>query len=180
MDTECVRVSGLPEGRYMMLLTDYTGRARSIECIVNQPVAQEAPIKNWTLGKIMFTENSGLVTQRPLHIKQIDISDDTVAVDLANWSNNSTMALVTSSTFVSTNSAFSILQPSFLRNRFQLPVDSKSPIMTACYFLSGRKLSEELCYILNRSRQEKWVGSTLNKPSLLMYPKVCIPETEIL
>lgn len=180
MDNECVRVPGLPEGTYLMVLTDFAGRGRSIKCIVNQPASQEAPIKNWTLGQIIFTENTGVVTDRPLHIKQVDISEDTVAIDLANWSSNSTFAFVSSSSFVPTSSAGSTLKPSFSQSRLKTPASLKSPIVTACHFLSGRKLSEELCYILGRSRQEKWVGSTLNKPSLLLYPKVSIFATESL
>ncbi|KAG0171387.1 hypothetical protein DFQ28_001072 [Apophysomyces sp. BC1034] len=175
-----IEVSGLPEGRYELYIATSTESVRTIDCRVIQEhgglytaeTASEADSKYWSkwiLGQEKYGEKTGLPISRPLCVRKVNVTENQVIAHLSNWSSSNTFALVTATAFVS--SSDSSLYSKMMRNRsMKRPEELQAYIRTPSTFLAGRKLSEEYQYILNRERAEKWVGSTLCKPSALMHP----------
>lgn len=179
-----VAISGLPEGEYMLYLASNNEGAKQIKCTVingqadsiKSPTAesgaQDRFWNNWVIGNNSYAKQNGLVLHQPLDISNVHITDDnkSVTIQLENWSSKA-FIIVTTSTFVPTASESlkrlmdnrSLTRPFAQDNRV---AESKS------LFLNDKQLGEEYQYVLNRARSEKWVGSNLTKPTLLMYPKV--------
>lgn len=63
-----------------------------------------------------------------------------------------------------------------MESRIELPIETRDA--PKCSYLNDKKLSEEHCYILNRAKQERFVGNSLQKPSLLMKP-ICLRDTNV-
>lgn len=150
---------------------------------VHSPAAENAN-KNrfwsdWVIGKNSYSKQNGTILQRPLDISKVSVSDDnaSVTVQLQNWSSKS-FAVVTTSTFVPTR--FESLTSLMARRSLTRPIPQDSAISgTNSIFLDDKTLGEEYQYVLNRAKSEKWVGSNLTKPTLLMYPKVKIKKEEV-
>lgn len=148
---------------------------KSITCIVIKPqlkVSERGIWSDWLIGENNYAKRNGNFLHKPLVISETSITDENIQVKLNNWSSK-TFAIVTTSTFVpnASESLYSnIVQKQKLSNSRlrQSRVDS-----TRSLFLNDKRISEEYQYILNRAKAEKWTGSTLTKPSLLVYPKVC-------
>lgn len=174
-------VSGLQEGEYMLYIASANQGTRQIKCTVVQGQSGNLDCENdknrlWSdciIGKDSFAKQNGTVLSRPLDISDISVSDDTVSVQLQNWYSKA-FIVATVNTFVptSTESLKQLIDNRSLTRPLAHDIVSKS---IKSQFLDDKKLGEEYQYVLNRARNEKWVGSNLTKPSLLMYPKVNIP-----
>lgn len=125
---------------------------------------------DWLFGKEQYAKHNGTMLQKPLGISETNVTDDHVKVKLEHWSPK-TFAIVTTNTFIASEdeclygNAAQRMTPFFFPSAYG--VDS-----TGSLFLNDKLISEEYQYILNRSKAEKWVGSSLTKPSVLIYPKV--------
>lgn len=175
----CVQVAGLPEGRYIFQLT---GVDHTVTCVVNKAkkTSQQEEEGPYWLGLIrgqhLYTQMTGAPTSRPLTIKHLEITDTQVSIQLAHWSPSNTKVYVTTSAFMPPGSSS---MHSWVESRkLTSPHEWLMTLSAPCTFLEGRKLSEEFEYILNRAGADKWVGSTLSKPSLLIYPEVTLASGE--
>ncbi|KAK9762469.1 hypothetical protein K7432_011754, partial [Basidiobolus ranarum] len=178
-------ISGLPEGEYMLYTASVSEGTNQIKCTViegqidsveSQATPGETSKKehfwsDWIIGNNSYAKQNGIVLHRPLDISDISVSErNDVTIQLQNWSSKS-FVVITTSTFVPTSSeSLAILMnkrslPRTLAQENRVISDSKS------LFLDDKRLGEEYQYVLNRARAEKWVGSNLTKPTLLMYPK---------
>lgn len=126
---------------------------------------------DWVIGNNSYAKQNGTMLQRPLYISDIDASDkENVTIQLKNWSTK-TFLIVTTSTFVPTSpealshilNGHSLARPLVYDNGIS---ETKS------LFLNDKQLGEEYQYVLNRARSEKWVGTSLTKPTLLIFPEV--------
>lgn len=128
---------------------------------------------DWVIGSNSYAKQNGTVIQRPLYISDIDVSNnESVTVRLKNWSTK-TFLIVTTSTFVPTNTE-SLAHLINGRNLTRPLVQNSGIYQTESLFLDDKQLGEEYQYVLNRARSEKWVGSNLTKPTLLMFPEVSL------
>jgi hypothetical protein len=178
-----VVISGLPEGSYQINVPSTKEGLSSYKCTViekenNIDNSEETKNlwSNWIIGKDQYSKESGNVLYRPLGIKEIQMTENNITFSLKNWSSK-TVAIITTSTFVPSND-------DSLSARLQNPRSLPNPFVynhlvnqTRTVFLDGCRLGEEYQYILNRGKAEKWIGSTLTKPSLLMYPNVSFHKT---
>ncbi|KAI9251201.1 hypothetical protein BY458DRAFT_20638 [Sporodiniella umbellata] len=173
-----VTISGLSEGVYKVFLQNpkHTRWISSdqdyITCTVvkNQVDLKDKLWKNWVIGEHYSGQKNSYALQKPLEITSCQCTDDLVDIELSNWSAK-TYAVVSACTFI----------PSTERSLLQRGIDSRSlgiPQLldnatnhTRSLFLDDKQISEEYQYILNRSRSEKWAGSNLAYPSLLIHPK---------
>jgi hypothetical protein len=48
-----------------------------------------------------------------------------------------------------------------MESRIELPIETRDA--SKCSYLNDKKLSEEHCYILNRAKQERFVGNSLTE-----------------
>ncbi|KAG2231590.1 hypothetical protein INT48_003690 [Thamnidium elegans] len=177
-----VSISGLPAGEYMFYFASTNGGESQIKCSVIKgqvnmmnEVGEECS-KNerfwsdWVIGKNSYAKQNGTVIQRPLYISDIDVSNnESVTVQLKNWSAK-TFLILTTSTFVPTNTE-SLAHLINGRNLTRPLVLNNGIYQTESLFLDNKQLGEEYQYVLNRARSEKWVGSNLTKPTLLMFPE---------
>ncbi|KAI9498263.1 hypothetical protein BDB00DRAFT_801811 [Zychaea mexicana] len=164
-----IDVQGLPEGAYQFHLASKGRSIMQLECIIiasdGQQATKSGHWSDWVLGKEAYAQTS---SRKPLYIDDVQVSENQVIVNLNSTGSSkaATRAIVTASAFVSEQgTAVARLLRSLPARQFL-----KAPLDTEATFLTGRKLSEEFQYVLNRARTEKWLGSTLTKPSVLMYP----------
>ncbi|KAI8138055.1 hypothetical protein BJV82DRAFT_717646 [Fennellomyces sp. T-0311] len=168
MHATYIDIEGLPEGTYRLNLESKGGRSSQITCNIiasgnqQQQGSHWSHWADWLLGKETFAQAT---PAKPLSISSIAVADKQVTVKLDN-AKSSARAIVTASTFVAENQ---VTIARLLRN-LPTPKLLDAPLNTQLTFMTGRKLSEEFQYVLNRARAEKWVGSSLTKPSLLVYP----------
>ncbi|KAG2236978.1 hypothetical protein INT48_002047 [Thamnidium elegans] len=176
-----VSISGLPTGEYMFYFASTNGGESQIKCSVikgqvnTNEAGEECDKKelfwsDWVIGSNSYAKQNGTVIQRPLYISDIDVSNsENVTVQLKNWSAK-TFLIVTTSTFVPTNSE-SLARLINGRNLTRPLVQNSGIYQAGSLFLNDKQLGEEYQYVLNRARSEKWVGSNLTKPTLLMFPE---------
>lgn len=122
----------------------------------------------WTslrLGQRWIVESAGESVFKPLTISDVRIDDQNVSVQLQNWSRK-TYALICG------NSTLTHRTP---HENYMSKKESSQPLVYPVgqgninsLFVSGRKLSEEYQYILERARFGKWTSTTLQNPSLLL------------
>lgn len=173
-------VSGLPEGEYMLYIASQTQGTKQIKCTIignqsSQDALDEKDKKerlwsDWIIGTDKYAKQNGIVLSRPFDISNVSVSDDAITVQLQNW-NSKAFVVATTNTFIPTSSE---LLKQLIDNRSlirPLSHEVKSESIKS-QFLDDKTLGEEYQYVLNRARAEKWVGNTLTKPTLLMYPKV--------
>ncbi|RCI02858.1 hypothetical protein CU098_000362, partial [Rhizopus stolonifer] len=157
-----IHVKGLPEGEYMLNMISFDGSIKSVKCIVikGKTNTKEPFWSDWILGSNTYAKYNSAILRKPLAIADTVVDKDNITICLKNWSPKA-FVIATTSTFIPTYDetlASRLMSYRFLS--FPL-VQNISDIFTR----------SEYQYILNRSKTEKWVGSTLTKPSLLMYPK---------
>lgn len=171
-----ITVSGLPEGHYELHIPSSSGSMDYIECTVIQGIVdnnahQQALWSNWLFGETKRGKQNGSILKKPLSISSTSVSDELIQLQVENGSASKAFVVVTTSTFIPSSNDTLISQ--LFDKRSLAPAVSQQDefINTRFVFLNDRRIGEEYQYILNRSRAEKWVGSNLTKPSLLMYPK---------
>jgi hypothetical protein len=179
-----IAISGLSEGEYMLYIASASDGISQIKCTViegqfdrvESSTTESADKKSfwsdWVVGNNSYAKQNGIVLHRPLDISNVSVSDSNehVTVQLKNWSSK-TFAVITTSTFVPASSeSLNRLMTDRSLTR-SLAQDNTVSGLTSL-FLDDKTLGEEYQYVLNRARSEKWVGSNLTKPTLLMYPKV--------
>lgn len=178
-----VAISALPEGEYMLYLVSNNEGEKQIKCTVidqldfshSSTSTEESDTKDyfwfdWVIGKNTYAKQNGIVLHQALEISDMHTDDsNNVIIHLRNWSSKA-FIVATTSTFVPT----SIESLKRLMNNRSLtrPLAKENMAVSKSSFLNDKQLGEEYQYVLNRARSEKWVGSNLDKPSLLMHPQV--------
>ncbi|GAN07735.1 conserved hypothetical protein [Mucor ambiguus] len=169
-----ITISGLPEGEYVLHIPSSSGSMNHIECTVIQghaDSAQQALWSNWLFGETKRGKQNGTVLKKPLTISSTSVSDESIQIQVENGSASKAFVVVTTSTFIPSSND-TLLSQLFDTRSLARPLSQQDEsISTRSIFLNDKRIGEEYQYILNRSRAEKWVGSNLTKPSLLMYPK---------
>lgn len=173
-------VSELVEGEYLLYIASATQGTKQIKCTIisnqfseialDEKDKKERLWSDWVIGSDKYAKQNGIVLSRPFDISNISISDEAITVQLQNW-NSKAFIVATTNTFVPTSSE---LLKQLIDNRSltrPLAHEIKSESIKS-QFLDDKTLGEEYQYVLNRARAEKWVGNSLTKPTLLMYPKV--------
>ncbi|KAI9271588.1 hypothetical protein BDA99DRAFT_602382 [Phascolomyces articulosus] len=165
-----VAIEGLPEGSYRFFLASKGRTSIQIECIIiaSDGTQQQGHWADWLFGKETYAQTNA---QKPLCIQEVQVTDKQIVVGLLDESDgkkqsSTARAIVTATAFVPEKgmSVTRLLHSSNPRKYI------KASLATEATFLTGRTLSEEFEYVLNRARAEKWIGSTLTKPSILVYP----------
>ncbi|KAI9312675.1 hypothetical protein BX666DRAFT_1880893 [Dichotomocladium elegans] len=173
---EVIEVQGLPTGRYVFYLALPEGTAcfgvHKIELMTldaTSKIDTSPHWSNWLLDRGTFAQSTGNVIQKPMAIRNLEFTESEVIVDLDHTSPSTTVAFLSLSAFVPPP----LIDPASLLATHipPSPVRLNCSLNTYKTFLEGRKLSQEFEYVLNRIRAEKWVGSMLHKPSMVMYPK---------
>ncbi|KAI7858568.1 hypothetical protein BDC45DRAFT_554138 [Circinella umbellata] len=165
-----IDVKGLPEGSYQFYLASKGRPFIQMECIViasSNEEAQKGHWADWLFGKEKFAQAS---PRKPLSIHGVQVNEKQIVVDLDDFSaglKKSTRAIVSASAFVPERG---MTLSRLLTGDYPTPKFIEASLDTEATFLTGRTLSEEFEYVLNRTRAEKWIGSTLTKPSILIYP----------
>jgi hypothetical protein len=170
-----ITVAGLSEGEYMLYIPTSSGSMEHIKCTVIQSQvdnSNQALWSNWLLGETKCGKQNGSVLKKPLTISSKFISDDLIQLQIENGSPSKAFVVVTTSTFIPTFND-TLMSQLFDSRPLPRPISQQNDTLgSRSIFLDDKRIGEEYQYILNRSRAEKWVGSNLAKPSLLMYPKV--------
>ncbi|CAO3614855.1 unnamed protein product [Cunninghamella blakesleeana] len=168
--------NGLPEGTYSLYYrtpTNIHGDTISINIYKNKLNCTKQLWNNWVISEDAYMEKSGDIIKDPLFIANINHDNDTIKLQLKGSTASLAKAsvIITSSTFVPTinDSLPSIYSDKYRNNRLEFQ-NIENQVSDPIY-LTGRKLSEEYRYILNRSKEDKYIGSTLTEPSLLINPK---------
>ncbi|KAM3583056.1 hypothetical protein VKS41_004811 [Umbelopsis sp. WA50703] len=162
-----LKISGLSPGQYHLqcIMSKYV---LSVKLFIIEDSKQPSTEQFWTnfrLGKRWAVESPGNSVLRPLTISQVSRQAERVKIQLQNWSNK-TYAIVCGTTTLSHRMVYeNFMSRAEKRQLLKWPV-GQCAINTL--FVSGRKLSEEYQYILERARYEKWTGTTLQQPSLLL------------
>ncbi|KAI8384988.1 uncharacterized protein BYT42DRAFT_643716 [Radiomyces spectabilis] len=167
-------ISGLQEGKYKLFLADTPDGAQSIECTIidtqaSHPLNNKTYWASWLFGRSLCGEGSGSLVTSPLSVEHVASTDEKLQFQVNNGNNYPALVLLTTSTFVPLSS-YSLSAKTVKNRTLRWLPQSYSTIDTPSIFMSGRKLSEEHQYIMNRQRAVKRVGSTLTKPSLLINP----------
>ncbi|CEP11483.1 hypothetical protein [Parasitella parasitica] len=170
-----ITVEGLPEGEYILYVPSSSGSLESIKCTVIQDLAEACSNRtlwsNWLFGESGHGRQNGSVLKKPLTISSTSVSDDSVEIQVENASPSKAFVIVTTSAFIPSSNDTLMSQLFDSRPLPRPPCQEDEMLNTRSIFLGDKRIGEEYQYILNRSRSEKWVGSNLTKPSLLMYPK---------
>lgn len=170
-----ITVAGLPEGEYMLYIPSSSGSMEHIKCTVIQSQvdsSNQALWSNWLLGETKCGKQNGSVLKKPLTISSKSISDDLIQLQIENGTPSKAFVVVTTSTFIPSSND-TLMSQLFDSRPLPRPLPQENATLDSrSIFLGDKRIGEEYQYILNRSRAEKWVGSNLTKPSLLMYPKV--------
>lgn len=165
----------MAEGNYVLHIPSSSGSMEYIECTVIRNVAdnaQQALWSNWLFGESKRGKQNGSVLKKPLTISSTSVSDESIQLQVDNGSSSKAFVVVTTSTFIPSSND-TLMSQLFDSRSLSRPISQQDEFTsTRSVFLNDKRISEEYQYILNRSRAEKWVGSNLTKPSLLMYPKV--------
>ncbi|KAI8990287.1 hypothetical protein BDB01DRAFT_717649 [Pilobolus umbonatus] len=174
MGNGVITVDGLPEGTYTLSIASKQHGIRRVGCFVIKAdtSAQDKNgfWKSYLIGNNIYGKENRPLIFNPLNIEDINFTREELTFTLNSSSVNS-YAIITSTTFVPGSTER--LQHCILRNRLlsSPSIESIDIQNTRSYYSENRKISEENQYILNRTRAEKWAGSNLTKPSLLIYPK---------
>lgn len=162
-----IEISGLMPGRYKLRCVT-TLLVTAVDIFIIRGVQETLKDQFWTslrLGQRWIVESVGESVVKPLTISDVKIDDQNVSVQLQNWSNK-TYALI------SGNSTLTHRTP---HENYMSKKESSQPLVYPVgqgninsLFVSGRKLSEEYQYILERARFGKWTSTTLQNPSLLL------------
>ncbi|CAO3639136.1 unnamed protein product [Cunninghamella echinulata] len=168
--------NGLPEGSFCLYYrppNNVHGNIIDIKISKNALDYTKQPWDNWIIGKEVYMEKSGDITQDPLFIGNVNNDKDQIKLQLKGSAASLKKAFViaTLSTFVPTTNCSLASTFSNNYNNHRLEFQKIEDQVSVSNYLSGRKLSEEYQYILNRSKQDKYIGSTLTDPSLLINPK---------
>ena len=102
--------------------------------------------------------------ERPLHIKNIDVDEDHLTIQLQN-ADNFTRVHVFATRFEPAHDAFS--QLAHVRDAEPL---AQTVARLRSLYLAGRNIGDEYRYILDRRYAQKFPGSMLERPSLLLNP----------
>ncbi|KAL0074671.1 hypothetical protein J3Q64DRAFT_1667575 [Phycomyces blakesleeanus] len=174
-----LKIAGLPEGRFTLYLYSQGTKYTVTIWIFNSQVSTALAAcgshwSNWILSYSFYATNSRWFAHSPLVISDTTVTDQSIVVSLNGWSKGKTYALVTTTAFIETRKS---LTKSLLTLPTTSPKKYASVLDTRAVFITGCKLSDEYQYILKRARAEKWVGSSLVKPSLLLYPEALASAT---
>ncbi|ORX58766.1 hypothetical protein DM01DRAFT_1405397 [Hesseltinella vesiculosa] len=159
---------GLPKGSYSLFTSD-----KRIELTVlgeSVKLNNNPAWKGWVFDDQSYLKPSHMLT-KPLVVDSLKVTRDHVTLQL-NKNSPHCVAVVSANVFLPNlgDSVFSSMGSSvdaFQRNSASIYL----PQLLRSVFLTGRTLSEEHQYILNREKAPKYVGSTLPDPSLLVYPE---------
>ncbi|ORZ18099.1 hypothetical protein BCR42DRAFT_413153 [Absidia repens] len=183
-DSTVIVVGGLPEGSYRFYLSrPHVRHDTLIEVtIVKDNRTRQNPTierkkgdlwNDWMINNRIYGKISGDVIKQPLGIDNITITDSSLTLKLNNATTTKypTFAVITTSVFLPPLP--DSLYNSQIRNAKNTRPSIKNMNRNGMehIYLSGRKLGEEYQYILNRAKEDKYVGSTLTEPSLLVNPK---------
>ncbi|KAG2180258.1 hypothetical protein INT43_004047 [Umbelopsis isabellina] len=162
-----LKINDLSPGHYQLrcVLSRHTQNLKLFIIESTKQPPAEQPWTNFRLGKRWTVEAPGISVLRPLTINQVTRETDKVKIQLQNWSSK-TYAIVCGTSTISHQKAHEDFMAKIGRRQpLKLPVGQCA---NNSLFVSGRKLSEEYQYILERARYEKWMGTTLQQPSLLL------------
>ncbi|KAI7872019.1 hypothetical protein BDF14DRAFT_1755353 [Spinellus fusiger] len=168
----CLEIAGLPEGHYIIYLSSFRKPTHQIHCwIINTGISGLAECgshwSEWLLGKALLGSSSRWLIHNPLRVIDVYITQEDIKVQIGGF-NSSTYALITTTAFVESSTSFT----TEMLSRYMIdPERFQTSISAPSIFMNGKSISEEYQYILERAGAEKWLGSTLTKPSLLMYPQ---------
>ncbi|KAF9215836.1 hypothetical protein BGZ59_000136 [Podila verticillata] len=166
LDNGALRIKHLDRGYYLLYLDDET----IIEVTVASPTSTKEKIRG--LEDIHLAANPMLEIpdslKHPLFLHAPQANDELQLVDIQtrNWTTE-TRVTVFATKFVPDNRMFE----NMTQLEFQKPWSrSKAELLSPSY-RTGRVLSEEYQYILNRKAQSThWAGNLLDKPSVLLSP----------
>jgi hypothetical protein len=120
---------------------------------------------NFILGHRWIAESPGEMVKNPLSIHDVVVNDQNISVKLQNFSSK-TYAIVSGTSTLSHRTPQENYVPKRTQRRHLLRRIGEC--QNNSLFVSGRKLTEEYQYILERSRFNKWTSTTLQNPSLLL------------
>ncbi|KAI8086266.1 uncharacterized protein BX664DRAFT_298784 [Halteromyces radiatus] len=175
-------VDGLPEGSYCLYISrPHLRHVNSIEVKIvdDKKGAMSSSLlmdnnywKNWMIGDRSYGETTDGLIKRPLCVDKVQSSTEQLTFRLKDWTpSSSAYAIVTSNAFLpSWSDSLFTTQQKNIQNK-QLLYQSLGRKGLDHIYLTGRKISEEYQYILNRSKMDKYIGSALPEPSLLVNPK---------
>lgn len=167
IDKGFIEIGGLTPGRYKLRCVT-TSHVQAVEIFIIRG-AKEAPKDhlwaNVKLGNRWIIESAGDAISQPLTISDVHINENTISVQLQNWTSK-TYAILCGNSTLSHRTAQHFFMPK-KSNRYSLIYPVGYGKGTSLY-VSGRKLSEEYQYILERARFGKWTSTTLQNPSLLL------------
>ncbi|CAO3598460.1 unnamed protein product [Absidia cylindrospora] len=177
-------LDGLPEGSYRFYLSRPHLRHDAlieVTIVKDSRTRQNSIIQekngdlwsNWMINKRIYGKTSGDIIKQPLGIENVKITHNslTLKLDNATTTKSPAFAVLTTSVFLPP------LSDSLYNSQIQNAKNRRPWIKKMNgngmehIYLSGRKLGEEYQYILNRAKEDKYVGSTLTEPSLLLNPK---------
>lgn len=162
-----LKIHNLSPGHYHLrcVLSKHTLNLKLFIIEATKQSTKEQPWTNFRLGKRWTVEAPGISILRPLTISDITRETERVNIQLQNWSSK-TYAIVCGTSTISHRKAHENFMAKINRPQpLELPIGQCA---NNTLFVSGRKLSEEYQYILERARYEKWMGTTLQQPSLLL------------
>ncbi len=150
-----LEISGLPAGDYSLYLAEP-------EVDIEVRIGDGEPVAGrWLAGDLRCLETR---PAPPLHIRAVDLDDDTIRVRLAH-AGPDTRLHVAASRFVPAYSLFDELDRVPTREPALLDVSWPSSD-----YLSGRDIGDEYRYILERKYARKYPGVMLSRPGLLLNP----------
>ncbi|CAO3597469.1 unnamed protein product [Absidia cylindrospora] len=177
---------GLSEGSYNFYLSNPHQSHDDIipVTIVNPSSDHQQPIlsssvdnngnnlwKNWLIGDRVYGETTGDIVRQPCSIESVKTTDKQLILKLKNETpSTSTFAIITASAFLPPLADSLSTQMGNVQRR-RLLFEKLGRNGLDHIYLTGRKLGEEYQYILNRAKEDKYVGSSLPDPSLLVNPK---------
>ncbi|KAI8365074.1 hypothetical protein BD560DRAFT_402026 [Blakeslea trispora] len=167
-----LEVKELSVGNYVFHLYGADGKTHKVICrIVNSHTKLEGRFwTGWIVDDKYFGKFDADILKRPLMISKIKHDSGKVEVQIKGNSTK-TYVVATVSTFFPT-SQDSLVYKLLSNHHLNMPSLQKAKFSySQSIFLNDRRISDEYQYILNRSKSEKYVGSNLTKPSLLLYPK---------
>ncbi len=149
-----VEIAGLEKGDYDLFLKE---SGRQVDIRLSDGIAADGHV----LSERRFLEQRN---PAPLQIAAVDAGDDAIKVTLAN-ATKFTRVHVYASRFVPGYDAFArIGKPTVPDPQFVVMTKGESG------YVSGRVLSDEHRYILDRKYADKFPGNMLRRPSLLLNP----------
>lgn len=167
IDSGFIRIQDLTPGRYRLqcVMTDTSLQVLLYIVGGGLETNKDQFWTNLTLGHSWIAETPGEMVRNPLTIKDVVADDQNISVNLQNFSNK-TYAIVSGSSTLSHRTPQENYFPKRTQKRHFLRRIGECQNNSS--FVSGRKLSEEYQYILERSRLHKWTSTTLQNPALLI------------